>query len=124
MCCSLIEREVGHGVGWNDVQMAVRNFKTSNDKPNTSAFVQLLLSVADACRYSYEMIRCGRRKIRPLIYFLDWNHQRMSSGDGVYRQERYAGLIFMHEMARYLSANNAGKQRRHSGDCSVGNREH
>jgi hypothetical protein len=27
-------------------------------------------------------------------------------------------------MARYLSADNAGKQRSHSEDCSVGDREH
>ena len=124
MCCCLIEREVGHGVGWNDVKMAVRNFKTGNDKRDTSALVQLLLSVSDVFRYSYEMVRYGRGEIRPLINFFDWNHQRMSSGDGVYRQERYADLIFMHEMAGYFFADNTGKQRRHSEDCSVGDREH
>jgi len=124
MCRGLIERQVGHGVGWNDVKMAVRNFKTGNDKPYTSALVQLLLGLSNVFRHSHEMIRCGRGKIRPLINFVDWNHQRMSGGDGVYRQERYADFILMHEMARYLSANNAGKQCEHSGDCSVGDREH
>ena len=124
MCCGLIKREIGHGVGWNDVKMAVRNFKTGNDKPDTFALVELLLRLADVFCHLHEMIRCGRGKIRPLIDFLDWNHQRMTSGDGVYRQECYADLVLMHEMARYLAANNAGKQCWHSGDCSVGDREH
>jgi hypothetical protein len=48
----------------------------------------------------------------------------MTCRDGVDRQERNADLIFVYEMARYLSADNAGKQCGHSGDCSVRDREH
>ena len=124
MCCGLIERQVGHGVGWDDVQMAVRNFKTGNDESDTSALVELLLSLSNVFRHSHEMMRCGRGEVRPLVNFFDRYHQGVSSGDGIYRQERYADLILIHEMARYLSADNAGKQCRHSGDCSVGDHEH
>jgi len=48
----------------------------------------------------------------------------MTCRDGVDCQERYADLIFVHKMARYLSTDNAGKQCGHSEDCSVGDREH
>ena len=55
MGCCLIEREVGHGVGWNDVQMAVGNFETGNDERDTSAVVQLLLSVPNVCCHVHEV---------------------------------------------------------------------
>ena len=56
MRCCLIEREVGHSVGWNDVQMAVGNFETGNDERDTSAVVQLLLSVSNVFCDSHEVI--------------------------------------------------------------------
>ena len=43
----------------------------------------------------------------------------MTCGDGIDCQERDADLIFVHKMAGYLSADNAGKQCGHSEDCSV-----
>lgn len=56
MRCCAIEREVGHSVGWNDVQMAVGNFETGNNERDTSAVVQLLLSVSNLFCHSHEMI--------------------------------------------------------------------
>ena len=56
MRCCLIEREVGHSDGWNDVQMAVGNFETGNDERDTSAVIQLLLSVANVFCNSHEVI--------------------------------------------------------------------
>ena len=59
MGCCLIEREVGHRVGWNDVQMAVGNFETGNDECDTSAVVQLLLGVSNVFCHSHQVIRRG-----------------------------------------------------------------
>ena len=56
-----IEREVGHSVGWNDVQMAMGNFETRNDERDTSAVVQLLLSVPNVFCHSHEVIGRGCR---------------------------------------------------------------
>lgn len=56
MRCCLIEREVGHSVGWNDMQMTVGNFETGNDERDTSAVVQLLLSVSNVFCQSHQVI--------------------------------------------------------------------
>jgi len=56
MGCCLIEREVGHGVGWNDVQMAVGNFEPGDDERDTSAVVYLLLCVTNVFCYLHEVI--------------------------------------------------------------------
>lgn len=56
MRCCLIEREVGHRVGWNDVQMAVGNFETGNNERDASAVVQLLLGVSNVFCHSHEVI--------------------------------------------------------------------
>lgn len=56
MRCCLIEREVGHGVGRNDVEVAMGNFETGDDERDTLAFVQLLLSVSNALCHSHEVI--------------------------------------------------------------------
>ncbi len=56
MRCCLIEREVGHGVGWNDVQMAVGNFETGNDERDTSAVIELLLGISNVFGNAHEVI--------------------------------------------------------------------
>ena len=60
MRCCLIEREVGHSFGWNDVQMAVGYFETRNDERDTSAVIQLFLSVSNVFCHPHEVIGRGR----------------------------------------------------------------
>ena len=57
MRCCLIEREVGHGVGWNDVQMAMGYFESSNDEPNPIVFIELFLRQSNPFCDNHEMCR-------------------------------------------------------------------
>ena len=56
MRCCLIEREVGHSLGWNDMQMAVGNLETGNDERHTTAVVEMLLCVSNVFCNLHEVI--------------------------------------------------------------------
>ena len=106
------------------MQMTMGNFETGDDHPNSIAVVQLLLCQANPFCDNHKVARSRCWKIDPFVDFLNRNNQGVTDCYWIDSQERYADLVFVNKMARYLSADNAGKQRSHSEDCSVEDREH
>ena len=103
--------------------MAMWNLESSDDHPNSTAAIVLLLSQPNLFCDKHK-VACSRCwKVDPLVDFLNRNNQGVTGCNWVDSQKRYADLVFVNKMARYLSADNAGKQGSHSEDCSVGDRE-
>lgn len=89
------------------MQMAMWNFKSSNDQRNTIAVENTLLRLGNALGNPKAMLGDVIWQICPLIYLCSRDNEQVSARNGVDRHKCDANLIGVHECARQFACDDA-----------------
>lgn len=99
--------------------MAMGDFESGDNHSNPQRSIHLSLCDPDLLGNGKEMLSHKSGKVGPLIDFLDWHHQCVSTRDWINGQEYDADAVTVDEMTRNLTFNDSCEQSWHGIDCSV-----